>query len=106
MSKFSSARGGVLDALEFNVDPSEPNVTVGLKFFDALNQQQFGVTGSVQISGLINGGTHFIEFNGSPLDLSDPSAFASAKSPLEKIRAVPTGISGAEYYQITVSQTE
>ena len=60
-------------------------------------------SGAIDISTRYNGAQGFTTLSSSPIDCSSEGAFADCAGPSVEFKAVPTGITGATHYQMTVT---
>lgn len=88
-----------------NIDPHFNQLFVAAKYFsDATGDTEVTPTaGTIAVEGRPNGAGGYSSLSMSPLDCTDTGDYASTSVPLDSIRFTPTGITGAAYYQITVT---
>ena len=93
------------EAIEIEIDPEFNHLVVACSFFTSENKETIAAptAGTVTIEGKVNGNSGWSLLDGSSLDATDSSSYASTSIPLSAIRATPSDLDVAEVYQITVT---
>lgn len=107
MSRIYSAQGLIADTLSINVDTAFLNFTAVVQFYsDEFITPVEATAGTATVSGHIPGAFSNTEFNGSPIDATDGTAYSSAGIPLDAVVSSTAGITGATHYKLTVTATK
>lgn len=110
MAKVWTARGTVASTLTVS-DPdmkNYPHLFVAFEYHDASTYDS-PVTpgaGSITVSGKINGSGGYSSLPTTPIDCTDVSDTDNGGAPFVSIQAVPTGITVATHYIMTVTANE
>lgn len=105
MAKTYVIRGSDLDTTSTVIDPNYNHVSVGCSYFtdSTYDTLTTPTTGTISIQGRKNGNAGWSDLVDSPIDCTDTSDSANTSTPLEEIRAVPTGLDSGIHYQVTIT---
>ena len=105
MSKVYQARGTVTDPLTIPVDPNYPHIFVAVKYYTDNTYSTLAepLAGTISVSLQPNGAQGYAASSGTPIDCTDLGSYTSDGLCAESVKAVPSGISVATHYQVTVT---
>ena len=110
MASIHTAKGATSATLAISdIDVSFPRHTVAISYFsDAIYSTPVlsGVTGTIAIEGLASGGQNYTAFNNSPINSAVAGSIASAASNITDLKVTPTSLSGAAFYQVTITSSQ
>jgi len=107
MSRQYKVQGTVAEQKTISVDSSFFNFIVAITYYtDAYITEGTPTGGTVEILAKVAGAGDNAEFFDSPIDATDPSAYASAGAALQSITISPIGLSGVSNYKATITGTK
>ena len=112
MAKVWTTRGTVATTLTVS-DPdmkNYPHVFVSFSYYDAdtFDEADAAVpsAGTISVSGRVNGSQGYASFADPTVDCTDISDTSNVAQPMNSVKAVPTGITTATHYSMTVTGNE
>lgn len=101
--------GVIASTLEVVCNWTLPNCFVGIKYYDAdpkvpgSNEVTPGA-GSIAVTAKLVNHDKYVDITDGTFDCTIINAFASFKGNAYNVKAIPTGITTAVYYEVIVSQ--
>ena len=109
MSKIYEVAGTATEQKTTLVDKQFYNFTAVATYYAGSIAEGNEVTpsaGTIDVKGRIPGAGDLAAFNDSPLNCTVLSDFCDAGAPLVEVEVTPVGITGADFYVVTITGTE